>query len=410
MSVGIEDLNVYGGCASVDVRELFQHRGLDLARIDNLMMQRKAVALPCEDAVTCAVNAAKPIVDRLDDDDKQQIEMLITATESGIDFGKSLSTYVHDYLGLGRNCRLFEVKQACYGGTAALQMAVHYVAANLSPGAKVLVVATDAARYAGDIIYAEPSQGVGAVALLVSDRADVLEVDLGAFGCYSRELMDGCRPAPDVETGDPDLSLLSYLECLEHSFAAYCAKVEGASYLDAFDYLAFHTPFAGMVKGAHQRMMRKLAQATPAAAESDFARRVAPSLRYCVQIGNVYSATLYVALCGLIEEARPTASARVGLFSYGSGCASEFFSGVIASGAAAKLAPLRIADKLAQRRALSMSEYERLLQLNRALPFGVQHAELTLDGYADLYQRTVAGRGLLALKSIRDYHRVYAWT
>ncbi|MFA7746563.1 3-hydroxy-3-methylglutaryl-ACP synthase, partial [Salinicoccus roseus] len=65
----------------------------------------------------------------------------------GIDFGKSLSTYIHDYLGLNRNCRLFELKQACYSGTAGLQMALNFILSQTSPGAKALVVATDISRF-----------------------------------------------------------------------------------------------------------------------------------------------------------------------------------------------------------------------------------------------------------------------
>lgn len=142
MNVGIEAINAYGGQATIDVRTLFAARKLDLSRFENLMMIRKSVGLPCEDSVTNAVNAAKPIIDRLNEVEKNQIELVITATESGLDFGKSLSTYIHDYLGLSRRCRLFEVKQACYGGTAALQMAASFVAANTSPGEKALVIAT----------------------------------------------------------------------------------------------------------------------------------------------------------------------------------------------------------------------------------------------------------------------------
>ncbi|MBJ8193094.1 hydroxymethylglutaryl-CoA synthase family protein, partial [Bacillus cereus] len=91
-----------------------QHRQLDPARFENLLMKEKAVALPYEDPVTFGVNAAKPLVDALSEAEKNRIEMLITCTESGIDFGKSISTYIHHYLGLNRNCRLFELKQACY--------------------------------------------------------------------------------------------------------------------------------------------------------------------------------------------------------------------------------------------------------------------------------------------------------
>ena len=122
MEVGIESINAFCGQASLDIRMLFEARDLDLERFNNLMMVEKSVGLPCEDAVTNAVNAAKPIVDALSEEERSRIELIITATESGVDFGKSLSTYIHDYLGLGRKCRLFELKQASYGGTAGLQI------------------------------------------------------------------------------------------------------------------------------------------------------------------------------------------------------------------------------------------------------------------------------------------------
>src|SRR6185436_9053818 len=122
---------------------------------------------------------------------------------------------------LSRRCRQFEVKQACYAGTAGLQMAAAWLAAGLAPGAKALIVATDVAGAAAKHTYAEPSQGTGAVAMLVSETPHILALDLGANGYHSYEVMDTCRPAVRLETGDPDLSLLSYLDCLEHSYADY---------------------------------------------------------------------------------------------------------------------------------------------------------------------------------------------
>jgi polyketide biosynthesis 3-hydroxy-3-methylglutaryl-CoA synthase-like enzyme PksG len=176
-AVGIEAMNVFGGTAYLDVAELAKHRKLDSARFENLLMKEKAVALPYEDPVTFGVNAAKPLVDSLSEEERDRIELLITCTESGIDFGKSMSTYIHHYLGLNRNCRLFEIKQACYSGTAGFQMAVSFVLSQVSPGAKALIVATDISRFmaaeGGDALsqdwsFAEPSSGAGAVALLVS--------------------------------------------------------------------------------------------------------------------------------------------------------------------------------------------------------------------------------------------------
>lgn len=410
MNVGIEAINFYGGPAYISVRDIFEARELDLGRFNNLMMDKKSVGMPCEDPVTNAVNAARPIIDRLTDSEKNSIDLVITASESGLDFGKSLSTYIHDYLGLSRNSRLFEVKQACYGGTAALHMASSYIASQVSPGAKALVVATDVARAAAKNTYAEPSQAVGAIAMLVSDRPEVMELDLGASGYYSFEVMDTFRPMPEIETGDPDLSLLSYLDCLDNSFKAYEEKVEGVNFMHTFDFLAFHTPFPGMVKGGHRKMMRELARISPDQIEEDFNRRVAPSLGYCTQVGNVYSATLYLALCGLIDQADFEDFSRVGLFSYGSGCSSEFYSGILTKHSKAVLSEMMIGKKLAQRYRLDIEEYDRILDLNMEWMFGIKDKEVELSGFTEIYEQFFKGRGLLVLNRVKNYHREYSWS
>jgi polyketide biosynthesis 3-hydroxy-3-methylglutaryl-CoA synthase-like enzyme PksG len=286
MKTGIEAINVYCGEASMDVRTLFEARGLNQERLNNLMMRKKSVILPCQDAISDAVNAAKPIIDQLTPEEKNRIEMVITGSESAIDVGKSLSTYIHDYLGLSRNCRLFEIKQCCYSGTASLQMAANFIASQASPGAKVLVLAVDSLP---DIkmSYAEPSTGSGAVAILVSDNPKILELDFGANGYYSYEVMDFVRPTVTTASGDIDLTLLSYLDCVENSFMNYAKKVPQADFLDSFDYLAFHTPFAGMVKGAHRTMMRKFKKVPPDVINADFDKRVLPSLQYVMDVGNL---------------------------------------------------------------------------------------------------------------------------
>ncbi len=411
MGVGIEAIYAYAGQATFDVRALFEARKLNLDRFENLSMKRKAVGLPCEDPITHAVNAAKPIVARLGEAEKERIELVISASESGIDFGKSIANYAHEHLGLNRTCRVFEIKQACYAGTAALQMAANFVASGVSPGAKALVIATDVSVHQEQTDnYAEPSMGTGAVALLVSDRPSILSLDLGANGYHSYEVMDTCRPVVGQELGDADLSLMSYIDCLGGAFQSYVDRVEGADYVKTFDYLAFHTPFAGMVRGAHRKMMRKWQRASPDEIEEDFARRVGPSLKYCVEVGNVYSATVWLALCGVIAGAAPGRRHRVGMFSYGSGCSSEFFSGVLQPDAGARFAALGLDQALAQRYTLELAEYERLLELNSRFGFGVRDQEVDASSFGEIYERQLAGRGLLVLKGISGYHREYAFS
>src|SRR5947207_99918 len=300
MAIGIEAINAYVGQACVDVRSLFEHRGLDLSRFENLMMEQRSVNLPCEDAVTNAVNAAAPLVAALGPEGRDSIELLVVATESGVDLGKSLGTYVHHWLGLSRRCRSFEVKQACYAGTAALQSAAAIVAATPVPGMRALVIATDSPGVAVAGSYVEPSEGGGAVAMLVSGQPDVLQLDPGASGFHTFEVMDTLRPRPDVDVVDSDLSLLSYLTCLEQSFLGYRERVRHADIHTTFDFLAFHTPFAGMVRGAHRMLLRKQTRLAPDAIDADFTRRVAPSLAYPTQVGNLFSAALYLALFTLV--------------------------------------------------------------------------------------------------------------
>lgn len=414
--VGIEAMNVFAGTAFLDVEKLAVHRKLDTTRFKNLLMVEKTVALPYEDPITFGVNAAKPLVDALSPEEKDRIELLITCTESAFDFGKSMSTYFHEHLGLNRNCRLFELKNACYSGVAGLQMAINFILSQTSPGAKALVIATDVSRFmveeGGDALtmewsFAEPSGGAGSVAMLISEKPYVFQIDVGANGYYGYQVMDTCRPTADGEAGDSDLSLLSYLDCCENAFSEYQKRVPSAEFAKTFGYLAFHTPFGGMIKGAHRNLMRKTTQAKPKEIEADFDLRVTPGLIYCQRVGNIMGATAMMSLASTIEHANFEKPQRIGCFSYGSGCCSEFFSGVASKESQESLRALKIKDQLDRRYELKMDEYENLLVGSNAVKFGTRN--VTLDTNFIPQARTTQGKKTLFLKEIREFHRRYEW-
>lgn len=409
MSVGIEAIHPYVGRLSLGASELFAARGLDASRMANLLMDRKSVNLPIEDPVTNAVNAAKPLIDAMSAAQRDAIELVIVGTESGLDFGKPISTYAAHYLGLSRRCRSFETKHACYGGTAALQMALSFVKASPRPGVKALVIAADASSIAARNTYWEPSQGAGAVAMIVSNEPNVMAVDFGANGYHSFEVMDTLRPRADLEAGDSDLSILSYMSCLEASFEHYCEVVDGVDVGNFFKYLVYHTPFAGMVKSAHRRLLRKAGGWTANDIEADFATRVEPSIRGCQQVGNIYSAALYLALCSLLENADSDQAERIGLFSYGSGCASEFYSGVIAPEGMRRFREFGMTRAIAGRLALGMDDYETISNLSVQRMCGVQDLVPDLSPYRHLLQARFDGSGLLLLSGISNFHREYRW-
>lgn len=405
---GIEAINVYGGLAQIPVATLFQGRGLDMDRIGNLMMSARSIALPCEDPVTNAVHAALPVVSALDDEQRNRIEVLVASTESGIDYSKSISSYVHEYLGLSRHCRILEVKQACYAATGALQLAAGYVASGVSPGAKVLVIATDVSMADARAGYAEPATGHGAAAMLISDQPRVMALDLGAFGTYGYETLDSARPGPDYDIADVDSSLFTYLDCLSRSFADYRSKVADVDLRTTFDQLAMHTPFAGLVKAAHRKLMREQARAGGPEIAADFESRLGPSLRYPSMVGNLCSGSVYLALCSVIDHAGSQGPARVGLFAYGSGCASEFFSGLIDDGSRQALAPMRIADRLAARVPIGYEEYLELLADNSRCLVPVPDRKVEVSAYQRFFE--AAGQTqLLAFRGVEQFHRKYEW-
>jgi polyketide biosynthesis 3-hydroxy-3-methylglutaryl-CoA synthase-like enzyme PksG len=408
-SIGIEALNVYCGPARIGVPELFEGRGLDARRLGNLLMDARSVNLPIEDPVTNAVNAAAPIVAGLTPAERDRIQVLAVSTESGVDYSKSVTSYVHEHLGLSRNCRLLEVKQACYAATGAVQLAVGYLASAVAPGAKALVIGSDVALVDGRAEYAEPATGAGAAAMLLGDQPRVLRMDLGGFGLYSYETLDSARPAPTFDIADADLSLFTYLDCMAGAYRDYTSRVEAVDLRKTFDYLAMHTPFGGMVRAAHRKLMRDVAGATPAEAAADFQARVEPSLAYPRQVGNLCSASVYLALASLIEQVRPEQDARVGLFSYGSGCSSEFFSGVVPAGAAEVVKPLRIAEHLRNRVELSFGEYVGLLSENEKCLVPEPDRVMDVDRYADVALRGSQADRLLVYTGNKDYHRTYEW-
>lgn len=187
MKVGIDRLSFYTPRYYLPLEALARQRGVDYEKYrTGLGQEQMGVTPPDEDVVTLAANAAEPLVRA----GTAGIDLLLFATESGIDQSKAAGLFAHGLLGLSPACRVVELKEACYGGTAALQMAAAMVARQ--PASRALVMASDIARY--DLgSPGEPTQGCGAVAMLVTANPRVLALDPEA-GLHAEDVMDFWRP------------------------------------------------------------------------------------------------------------------------------------------------------------------------------------------------------------------------
>jgi len=175
--------------------------------IDKIGFATSQYVLKLQD-FTLAASASNSI---LTDKEKEEIDMVIVATESGIDQSKAAAVFVHGLLGIQPFARSFEIKEACYGATAALHYAKLHV--ENSPESKVLVIASDIAKY-GVGTPGEPTQGAGSVAMLITQNPRIMAFNNDNVA-QTRDIMDFWRPnyssTPYV---NGMYSTQQYLDCL----------------------------------------------------------------------------------------------------------------------------------------------------------------------------------------------------
>ncbi len=344
--VGIEAIGLYVPKYYVSLDDLASARGIDPLKFsDGIGQKQMAVPPPDEDVVTMGASAAAEALQSVDID---QIDTLIFATESGIDQSKAAAIYVHHLLHLPRNCKSFEVKQACCGSTAALQMAMAMVAQK--PTRKVLIIAADVARY-GLCTAGEPTQGAGALALVISAQPRIMTLE-SEWGAYTEDVMDFWRPNYlDEAVVDGKFSIKVYLKALTESWAQYTE--ESGRSLDDHSRFCYHLPFTRMAEKAHRQLAKLNDQA------SAHPQQYEDSLHYNRVIGNSYTASLYIGLTSLLETSSEDLTGhRIGLFSYGSGCMAAYFSGKVLPGYRDFLRPQRMTEQFGARHRLSVTEYE----------------------------------------------------
>lgn len=345
MKTGIDQISFYTSQYFLDLKTLAAARGVEPDKFYlGIGQEKMGIPPPDEDVVTLAASAAFRLKEQgaLDG-----VEALLFATESGIDQSKAAGLFVHGLLGLSPRCRVVELKQACYSATAALRLAMGLVA--LKPKSKVLVIASDVARYELGS-PGESTQGCGAVAFTVSADPRLLAIDPEA-GFYADDVMDFWRPNYLSEAlVDGKYSTLVYIKALKAAWEQY--KEESGRSLDDFSRFCYHIPFTRMAEKAHQ----KLAKGISAGELHDV---IGESLIYSRIAGNCYSASLYVGLCSLFDNAADDLSGkRIGLYSYGSGCVGEFFSGVVQKDYRAVLFTQEHQNLLDGRTELTFQQYE----------------------------------------------------
>lgn len=394
-AVGIDSIAFSTSRYFLSLKTFAKHRNVDyLKYCEGIGQTKMSVFPPNEDIVTIAVDAANKALEKIDVNDRSAIDLLIFATESSFDLSKSAGIYVHHFLNLKPECRVFDVKQACYSATAALRMAENHVRCH--SGSKALVIASDIVRYPPQS-SGEATQGGAAIAMIISENPRVAQLEPFS-GINTLDIADFWRPATENEAKfDGKLSAHTYLKSLDSCLKKYSVEIQKniADITDkdnnkenaTIDYSCFHAPFCKMaIKAARQSFPGR-----------DMGLK--ESLLYNALIGNSCSASLYIGLISLLDNSNQNLSgARVGMYSYGSGSIAEYFSLRIPAEYKSMLNANENAKMLEERGEISWEEYEELGN------------GLSLNETQNLKNCRYKVRGQISLVQIKDGYRQYERT
>lgn len=351
MDIGIDKIGFYVPKDYIDIVELAKRRDVDPNKFTiGIGQDKQAVPLPHQDAVTMAASSADSI---LTDEDKKDLGMLIVGTESSVDESKSTAAFLMDLLDLPEDIRAYEIKQACYGATAGLQTAYDFV--SLNPDKKVLVIATDIARY-GIKTPGEVTQGAGSVAMLISQNPRVLKLNHESV-YMTKNVGDFWRPTfSKTAFARGKFSNEIYVEFFQTLWAKFQKKYDVTA--DDFSTMLFHIPYTKMGTKALRTLEGKVSDEKYA----ELTEHYQNSIKFSRDVGNLYTGSLYLGLLSyLVNGAK--ANENVLMFSYGSGAVGELFSAKIQPGFEQVIDKQALIDMLNNRQKITIDDYEKIYQV-----------------------------------------------
>ncbi|MEU5893173.1 hydroxymethylglutaryl-CoA synthase [Streptomyces sp. NPDC047461] len=350
ISIGIHDLSFATSEFVLPHTALADYNGTEIGKY-HVGIGQESMSVPAadEDIVTMAAAAAAPIIAR---HGKDRIRTVVFATESSIDQAKSAGIYVHSLIGLPSATRVVELKQACYGATAALQFAIGLV--QRDPAQQVLVIASDVSKYELDS-PGEATQGASAVAMLVSVDPALVRIE-DPSGLFTADVMDFWRPNYlSTALVDGQESIGAYLQAVEGTWKDY--SEQGGRALEEFAAFCYHQPFTKMAYKAHRHLLNYCGYDTD---KDVIAGALGQTTAYNTVIGNSYTASVYLGLAALLDQADDLTGRPLAFLSYGSGSVAEFFAGTVVAGYQDHLRTEANLEAISRRKTVDYAGYREL--------------------------------------------------
>eukprot|EP00300_Choanocystis_sp_HF-7_P020239 c20546_g1_i2.p1 GENE.c20546_g1_i2~~c20546_g1_i2.p1 ORF type:complete len:476 (-),score=98.51 c20546_g1_i2:70-1431(-) len=404
-NVGILGMEIYIPLTFIDQVKLEQYDGVSAGKYTiGLGQSRMAVCSDREDIVSCASNALQGLLTKYNID-PLSIGRLEVGTESPIDKSKSVKTALMEvFVAAGNNdVEGVDNINACYGGTAALLNSCAWIESSSWDGRYSIVVCGDIAVYAKG--NARPSGGAGTVAILLGPNAPLVLAP-GLRSSYFDHVYDFYKPDPAKEfpTVNGVLSQSCYTQAIDACWAGLAQKykkiLNEELRMDSFEYYCFHSPYNKLVRKSFARIVYndfKLHRDDPKyggvdqswaeysseqsleayetltkhfikSNETDYEQKVAPGAVVGQNVGNMYTASVFGSLIGLIcsKSDSELVGKRIAMFSYGSGLAASLYV-IEVRGSIAKIAEsIQLHERLAQRLEITPQKFTEIMDQREA--------------------------------------------
>lgn len=249
------------------------------------------------------------------------------------------------------------------------------------------------------------------LSVIVFHRLIISFILLAIHGTYMANTYDFYKPQLSSEYPEVDgpVSVVTYVAALDAAYTTFREKLAKAAKrahistdstfsLEDIDYAIFHSPYGKQAVKGHARLMFNDFRTNPkasrfanistpetflsashavsltdknvektfiGASKSSFAQKTDPAMACSKRLGNMYTASLYGCLASLLSTVEPASllDKRVSLFSFGSGCASSFFTLRVKGDTSDIREKMNLVDRLAQMKVVPPEEFVQALRV-----------------------------------------------
>ena len=372
MKVGISSIAFDIPKLHLPITTLAQNRKIEPEKlIKGLGLHKMSFPDVHQDVVTFAANAVLKLIQQ-ENLNPEDIARIYIGSESGLDSSKPIASYVIQLLEqqLGnrvfKHCDIVDMTFACIGAVDALQVNLDFIA--LNPDKKVIVVATDNAKY--DLnSTGEYTQGAGAIAMLLTSNPKILSFD-NKVGVASEGVFDFFKPRRTISKNDilntmdnpewfgileNEISFYKEQPVFDGQYSNQCyinriieayfhfksiTNTSSAVY-QTWENIIMHLPYCFQARRTFVEIYAKennLQEDSKVISKTkDYldlvTKTIFPSEIASGQVGNIYSGSIFLGmlstLCFHFRNNTDLVSKKFGFIAYGSGSKSKVFEGEI---------------------------------------------------------------------------------